>query len=356
MDDPKTKKQIRMNIEQIIADRKRRWTNFYNPELPPGRLFWIHYFSELPARPWPYPDRIDERIEWSWKKYQIQLEQLSWLNDDSLPFLDIYTGTELFAEAFGCQIYYPGNDMPFALPLIHTPDEGARLTVPSIDSAPLARIWKIARELRRRAGPRALLRLPDIQSPMDIAALIWEKSAFYPALAEYPEAVLELAGKIHILLVNFLDAWFDEFGEDFIAHYPDYYVPRGITLSEDEVGAVSPAMFQNIFLPELVRLSKRYGAIGMHCCANSQHQWHGFTKIPNLILLNLVQPAEVIREAYPFFESVTAQMHSYYGEGEQAVWPRLHPAGRRIIFDMNVGTRAEAIALSNNIQAFRETI
>ena len=36
-------------------------------------------------------------------------------------------------------------------------------------------------------------------------------------------------------------------------------MPRGLTLSEDEVGAVSPALFDSLFLPELAELSARYG-------------------------------------------------------------------------------------------------
>ena len=337
----------------IIAKRKQRWIDFYNPAKPPVCLFWMHCYPDLGARPWPYPDRTADRIAWSWRKYQTQVQQMEWLEDDSLPFLDIYTGTELFAEAFGCQVHYPGNDMPFALPLVHTPQEADRLVVPRLDNPAFARVFEIARELRRRAGSAALVRLPDIQSPMDIAALIWEKTAFYPALLEYPSAVLELAGKINSLLTSFLDAWFAEFGSEFIAHYPDYYVPRGITLSEDEVGVVSPAVFERFFLPELSALSRRYGAIGMHCCANSRHQWSNFLQIPNLILLNLIQPVKVLREAYPFFEQFAAQMHGWYGTGPAWTWPAQHPAGRRIIYDLSADTLDQAQEMLEKLTPYR---
>jgi hypothetical protein len=39
-------------------------------------------------------------------------------------------------------------------------------------------------------------------------------------------------------------------------------MPKGITLSEDEVGSVSSEMFQKFFLPELQDLSARYGGLG----------------------------------------------------------------------------------------------
>ena len=179
------------SLSVLIELRKQRWLDFYARDPSVRYLFWMHCFPGLGERPWPTPDLLNERVDWSWRKYQMQCEQLSWLRDDLLPFLDIYTGTEIFAEAFGCKVHRPPDDMPFALPLVHSVEEAARLSVPDLDAPPLAAAFRIAEELRARAGEGALVRLPDIQSPMDIAALIWEKSSFYPALVNEPEAVLE---------------------------------------------------------------------------------------------------------------------------------------------------------------------
>lgn len=337
--------------EIILQLRKQRWLDFYDPDKEPNQLYWIQCYPGLGERPWPNPDRIEARIEWSWRKYQIMLDRLTWLEDDSLPFLDVYTGTELFADAFGCKVHYPADNMPFALPLVHTADEVRRLQTPGLDCAPIARVMRIARELYQRSEGKALLRLPDIQSPMDIAALIWDKESFYPAMLEEPEAVEELAGKVGSLLTAFLDAWFAEFGPEFIAHYPDYYMPCGITLSEDEVGAVSQAMFRRFFLPELSALSLRYGAIGMHCCANSRHQWELFKKIQNLKLLNLIQPAEVIREAYPFFNTSVAHLHFPIYQGPIWTWASQFPAEYRMVFDAPAASREEAVEMIRCIRA-----
>ena len=341
-----------MNHDECIESRKTRWLEFYRPDASIRRLYWIHCYPDLPIQPRPFPGLIDERIDWSWQKFQIQLHNLDWLEDDSLPFLDVYTGTEIFAEAFGCQIYYPEDDMPFARPLVNSAAEADRLEIPAIDCPPLARVWRIARELYRRAGPGALLRLPDIQSPMDIAALIWEKTSFYPAMLDDPDSVLRLAGKVHHLLTAFLDAWFAEFGTSCIAHFPDYYVPRGITLSEDEVGAVSPAHFRRFFLPELADLSARYGSIGMHCCANSRHQWDNFKTIPGLFLLNISQPPDATHEAYAFFADTAAQMHSFALEGPLWTWPAQVPPTSRVVFGMWAATQEEAVEL---VRKIRET-
>lgn len=93
-----------------------------------------------------------------------------------------YTGTEAFAEAFGCPVHDPGDDMPYARPLIHDVREIAGLAEPTPDAAPIARIMEIAQCLRKRGGLDALMQLPDVQSPVDIAALVMEKSEFLIAM------------------------------------------------------------------------------------------------------------------------------------------------------------------------------
>jgi hypothetical protein len=334
-----------LDLHTIIAHRKQRWLDFYDLTCPTEPQVIIDYLPDLGVRPWPRQDNFPERIEWAWRKYLLQLERLAWLDDDSLPYLDVYTGTEIFAAAFGCQVHYPEDNMPFALPLIQSAQEASRLSIPDLDSPYIAPLFQVAEELRRRAGPDVLLHRVDMQSPMDVAALIWEKSSFYTALIEVPEAVLELAHKVKAFQVRFLDEWFSRFGREFIAHYPDYYMAWGITLSEDEVGAVSTRIFERLFLPELVDLSNRYGGLGMHCCATARHQWANFRKIPGLRLLNLNQPGAVALEAESFFADKVAQLHAYQDVNPDWVLSVSHPAHAHLVFQVSASSREEALEL-----------
>lgn len=336
--------------QEIIERRKQRWLDFYDPHKPPTSLFQIRYPAGLEERPWPRPQEYMARLEWAWQKYQIQLEQLTWLEDDSLPFLDVYTGTEIFAAAFGCPVYYPENDMPFAMPRIRAADEVAGIEIPALDVPSIALLFELAEQLRQRAGSAALLHMVDMQSPMDIAAVIWDKTQFYPALIQSPEAVLELTGKVKTFLMRFLDTWYARFGSEFIAHFPDYYMPYGITLSEDEAGAVSGKMFERLFLPELAELSARYGQLGLHCCAHARHQWANFRKIPGLSFLNLVQPPVTIREAVSFFHGLP-QMHSFMGDGPPWMWPEQLPNDARLVYEIPVSSREEAVETSARMRA-----
>ena len=309
----------------------------------PRRLLMVRYEPDNP--PWisPLAVNLPRRLERAWDQYQRALKRIEWLADDSVPWLDCLTGTEIFAEAFGCRVHLPDNGMPFALPMVETPAEAARVQVPGLDAPPLQWMFDMADELVRRAGPGALVRPPDIQSPMEIAALIWNKSALFCAMIDAPEAVKELAGKARRLLIAFLDEWFRRYGREFLAHCPDYYMPYGITLSEDEIGVVNTDMFAEFFLPELAALAEHFGQIGIHCCADSRHQWDGLRQIPNLRFLNLKR--ELHREAYRFFENTSIiQQH---GQSTPEQWDEVirdYPDARLYI-DVTAKTRDDALRL-----------
>jgi len=323
-----------------FAERVDRWTRFISNENSPRSMRFVRFSGTLPPQPWPRPDNVADRIEFAWAKYEHATECMSWLDDDALPYLHPFTGTAIFPEAFGCAVHYPENDMPVARPLVFNAQEASRLQVPSLDHPALARVFGIADELRRRA-PNALMRLPDIQSPVGIAALIWEKGDFFTAFLDNPDAVKELVGKCTALLMKFFDEWFSRYGQAFIAHWPDYYMPRGITLSEDEIGTFSPEMFREFFLPELAALSNRYGGIGIHCCANSRHQWPGFKEIPGLKLLQLSRPMDQMLESLQFFAEHCTQFHRL--ADDSAADPRNGvPPRTRVLLDIAANSRDDA--------------
>jgi hypothetical protein len=334
-----------------VAARIDRWTRFLDGN-GPSRLFLIRYAppSEAGTRPWPNPDARPARMEWMRRNYAWHLSRAEWLDDDTVPCLDLLTGTELFAEAFGCPVHRPADNNPFALPLVRTAAEADGLAVPGLDAEPLARVFGMADELRRWAGSASVVRLPDLQSPLDVAALIWDKESFYPALLEEPEAVARLTAKVRVLQFAFLDEWFDRYGRPAVAHFPDYLLPRGVSLSVDEVGAMGPEPFDRFVAPELAAFSVRYGGLGIHCCANARHQWDGFARVPDLLLLNLNQPEPVVREAYPRFAPVAPQWHGGWTPGADPVrWASELPPTARVVIEVMAASCDEALALSDTL-------
>jgi hypothetical protein len=288
--------------------RRNAWTATLEKPQAGRHLLLIEHHEDDLDRPPLHPETTKQRIEWAWSKYQRQLDRLSWLDDDRVPYLDCITGTEIFAAAFGCDVFHPEGEMPFAKPRVASPEEADALSRPSLDAPTLAQMYEIADALFERAGQDAVVRLPDVQSPMDIVGIVWDKNDFFISIIEAQDAVLRLAENARELLASFLDEWFARYGHAFVAHYPDYFMPCGVTLSEDEIGSVGPELFESMFLPELNALSRRYGAIGIHCCAHAHHQWDGLARVEGLKLLNLNQPPEILDKAYPFFARRAVQL------------------------------------------------
>jgi hypothetical protein len=333
---------IRKTLSQ--QERRQRWARFLALDPQVSRIRILHCLENLPERPPLWPGKKRERIDWMVRHHDWQAEQAQWLDDDKITHIDCLTGTEIFAEAFGCKVHRPEDNMPFALPVVHNAKEAAQLGVPDLFSSPLALQFELADAVRERVGKDVPLRLPDIQSPMDIAALIWDKADFYIAMLEEPEAVQELAAKVRQLMISFLDEWFRRYGTSYVAHFPPYPMEGGLTLSEDEIGVVNPGMFQTFFLPELRELSERYGGLGMHCCADAAHQWPGFLQIPGLRFLNLIQPADRIAEAIPFFSKNMAQWHGVMGEVAGGDYMDHEFPEAHLVLETTVNTRAEAEA------------
>jgi hypothetical protein len=280
-----------------IDKRKQRWRDFYAGK----RRTMILIEQDCGTRPFPSPETMDVFFAWILNKYRIQTESLEWLDDDRIPYVTALMGTDIFAHAFGCPVVYPGNNNPFARPIIFSARDLAKLKPPKLENSSLMEIFEFGHKLHA-AAPDALIQLPDIQSPLDIAALIWDKADFFMAMYDEPRAVRDLIAMTHGLLTGFLDLWFRTFGKEFIAHFPDYYMPWGITLSEDEIGSLSAELCREFSLPTLRDLSAHFGGrIGIHCCANAKHQWENLKSIPGLVLLNLIQPDPVAREASVYF-------------------------------------------------------
>ena len=340
--------------ESTLQFRKKRWLEFFDLSSPRRVAYLIRYAPDLGPRPLPFPDRIPERIDWIWKNYEYHMHRMGWLPDDSIPCLDMLTGTEIFAEAFGCLIHYPVDNNPAPFPLIHSAAEAEVLRVPSLDVPALRRVFEMADELAHRASSEALFRLVDMQCPLDIAAMMWEKTDFYPALLKHPEVVNNLIEKITTLQFAFLDEWFRRYGMEFVAHYPDYYMPKGITLSVDEIGAVSGKMFLQYFLPHLNRYSERYGGLGIHCCANARHQWNNLRMVSGVRLLNINNQGEMVGEAYPFFADFVPQWN--YDQSpiprSPLEWLEEIPANAHIVLDFFAESKDEALMICEKMEQY----
>jgi len=285
----------------------------------------------IPTRP------VKDWLPFHLADYEARLKWHEALNDDSVPYVKVHTGTHLFAAAFGCPVHVFEDSPACALPLVTTAEEADRLRVPGLDAPPLARVFELAEMLRERLGPDVSISVPDIQSPFDVAALLWKKQEFYLATIERPEAVKRLVGKCHALLETFLKEFKRRVGECNMCHCPTLWAPAelGCSLSEDEAGSMSTRMFDEFCLPALTGLSRTFGGLFMHCCATADHQYGSFLKIPNLRGLNRVFQAPGPRPAIECFSGHAVLMQAWTAEDGMCKMLDMALPNTRFLFDVS---------------------
>jgi hypothetical protein len=213
------------------------------------------------------------------------------VGDDAVPFARLTTGTHIYAVCFGATPHFYPDNNPYAEACVACAAEADRLVEPVLENCrPLMRVMELAAAVRRELGPEVTLGPPDMQTGFDTACILWDKTDLLYAMIEQPEAVQRLAGKCGRLLRQFIAAYRREFPNSTFGHCPSTWTPPecGPWVSNDECGVMSPEMFEQFCLPELVELSGQFGGLGMHCCANAQHQFELFRRIPNFYAFNRV--------------------------------------------------------------------
>ena len=283
--------------------------------------------SERPVRDW---------VPWAIQNFEAMLAFHESLDDDSVPYIQNYTGTEIFAAAFGCDVHLYEKDPPCALPIATSAEEADRIDAPGLDARPLARVFEFCHLLRDRLGPEVPIGVPDIQSPFDIAAMIWRKEDLFVAMHEQRDAVKRLVAKCQALLVDFLNQFKRQFPECNLCHCPNAWAPTelGCWLSEDEAGSMSVEMFEEFCLPSLVELTEGFGGLFVHCCATADHQYGSFKKIPNLRGLNRVFQEPGAGPAIKAFSGNTVLIVAWYPEENVHDMLRMAQPDTRFLFNM----------------------
>ena len=292
---------------------------------------------------------IERWVPWVVDHYRKQVEWNERLGDDAVPFANLVTGTHIYAAAFGCPVHRFSDNNPCALPLVSSAAEADKIREPDLWNCPgIMRVFELARLVQRELGPEAFLGPCDMQSGFDNACLIWDKNDLYCAIADphEREAVMRLTSKCAGFLKKFLIELRKEFPTMSPCHCPHAWAPpeMGPWVSNDECGAVSTELFEEVILPELIDLSKTFGGLGMHCCAAAEHQFESFNKIPNLYAFNRCKAQKGLTPILDHLAGPDGPTHALFGNPDEEIRELLAkaPPGTRFLFVHNSGDIDEA--------------
>ena len=252
---------------------------------PPGPYSLLEGDFTTAARP------MADWVDYLARLYEHGVAYQAAIQDDTVPLASLWTGTQVYAAAFGAPAHFYPNMPPAARPIFFSGEEADRAIEPDAENCPLVqKTLELAELLRKRLGQNVFFSPIDVQTGFDTAALLWDKTSFYTALADPEEqpAVERLVHKCGNFLKAVLAALRREIPTMSPQHCPGAWSPpeMGPWVSNDECGAMSAEMFERFCLPELIDLANRFGGLGMHCCADQERHYPAFAKIPGFYGFN----------------------------------------------------------------------
>jgi len=217
--------------------------------------------------------------------------QLTWSQDDFVLQLQPQMGVGVFASAFGCEVEFPPDQMPWSRPAIKAGEAAEKVyefEPPDVRAGLLDNILDYAEYFDRKAEYKYPIAMTDLQGPLDTAYLVWDSCDFMVAMYEHPREIHHLMRLCTDLIIKFVKEMRSKVKEFVPAHFPPVYLPdgMGLAVSEDALAVLSRHLYEEFSLPYLNELSEEFGGIIIHSCGNFEHQLDALAKVDNLRGIN----------------------------------------------------------------------
>lgn len=225
------------------------------------------------------------------------------LDTDYVPYLEPWICVPMFAEAFGAEIVtFEHNYAANKVIIYDEPEDVYKLKYPKPFTTPL---WKLLKQsieyFQQQTDGRLLIAATDPQGPFTTASLLWDSAEFFTACYTNPKEVHYLMQLLTDQFIEYYDAQLALIENPaFPGHsFPCGEAGTGISISDDNVVMVSPAMFEEFNLPYLTQISNHFGGLYYHSCGTYDHMLTSILKIPGLRAINWhTGPYEMTRRAY----------------------------------------------------------
>lgn len=186
-------------------------------------------------------------------------------------------GTVSTAAYWGGNIHTPVGGFKFIDPIVHNAAEAAVLASPKDAASGDAgsALWLYQAVCQRLGTQRLYCSTIDFQGPLNTAALLWEQSDFMVAMCETPETVHAFLDKVTDQLIRVMKYLIKETHGKICSNvWPYIWLPSdmGISITEDYMPLLSPAMYREFGIPYVERISRAFGGVFIHCCGAYEHQ------------------------------------------------------------------------------------
>lgn len=231
----------------------------------------------------------------------LAVDSWDWSPQTSINVEPWYWNTHTLALAFGCKPKLTSEGKEWIEPMITSVNQVYDIEIPDPWSG---RTGEILREIERllEAHPEnTLIRLPDIQSPLGVAELMWDQS-FYIALITNPDDIHALLEKITEFTIKYISEIKRVLGNRYnpATHPHIWSSPEGYYISDDVNSMISPEQHMEYSINHINRITKVLGPVHYHSCTWTELYFDNIDKLENVKAANWSfgtsdDPAEIIK-------------------------------------------------------------
>ncbi len=178
-----------------------------------------------------------------------------------------YWNTHTLALAFGCKPVFTSEGKEWIEDLITNPKQAEDIEIPEVRAGRTGEILEKMEKMLKEYPEDVLIRLPDIQSPLGVAELMWDQS-FYLALLTNPEEIHLLLEKISIFIINYVNEIKKVLGKRYnpATHPQVWSEGDGYYMSDDVNSMVSPEDHMQYSISYINKITEALGPLYYHSC------------------------------------------------------------------------------------------
>ena len=226
-----------------------------------------------------------------------------WTPQETVNFDPWFWNTHTIALAMGCKPRITSEGKEWAAPLIRSPEQVDKISVPDPLDGRTGEIIEDIEDVLLDLPEDALIRMPDIQSPLGVAELMWRPDSFYMALLTSPNEMHQLLQKITEFIIAYVGEIQAILGDRLNpACFPEIWSdPTGYYIADDSNSLVSPEMHLEYSVRYINRITESCGPLHYHSCTWKRAYFDNIRRIKNIKAVNWAvsssdDPADIINE------------------------------------------------------------
>lgn len=298
------KREIVSQDEAWVKQAKRNLTAFYeNRPLERMPFEFVgcdvtgEYKPKMEATPTPSRSVEEARREFLDEEFQLKAQLASiaqrvrggfW--DDTVLCLHPLGGAQgWIVEAFGGKTEWFNDRPPYQHPIITEVRQIDNLRLDFGKSDLYNNIFRQMRFFRKIVGDKIPIGAPDVQSPVDVASMIFDYTGLVYAMIDEPQRVHALMRMVTDAIIQACHAFKKEMTYSLSAAF-NWWLPRGIFLADDLQAVLNADLYREFAVPYNEIMAAEFGGLGLHSCGRIMQNIENVVNTKGLFVFNTHDP------------------------------------------------------------------